>query len=940
MARQVLPIVGYVVGAYFGYPQLGAVVGALVASAIPEDRSAPSLGDLPVQTSLEGQRRAIIHGTSTCTGYILDFGPALETTEYVDSGGGKGSSDSTPTSVVYRSYAIAICEGPIAGLLRVWANDKLVYDMRPNSLMMLESEYWIANKNIFLGTEDQLPSAFLQLNGSGGLANTPTYAGTAYMVVGLENLTDSRGAIPQYRFEVAKATTDVPLPVVGSVTALGGGGGTWRITGSPLDIQNTGPESTDNPMMYMRAITYGTDGELPKRMVVTFSNGQSFDTGWFGNPENASALEDQLVAVDRPDLAGPLQRYANGFVPTPTELADGLTSGSQIIANLISVPCTYSWVSYSMALPGIDNTTGWNVGWKAVDPDEAPEGYTAASIPGVGVAPDGVLFAAEWGPEIAENVGGPTTVDAIVADCCDRAGLSSDSIDVSDITGINVDGMTLQGNFDAASAIDVLRGGYFFDRCEPGEGIVFVRRGAAVAEIITIDDLVEVPDLSRREQVSEVPRKMHLMYQSAVSGYAPVKADSEIRSADMLSVSDTTVQVPMVLNNPDDAAQMVVKMHEVYNADAQGEIKLVLPISKLARLPSNCIALSLRGQVRRLRIDQTELDFLAGRYSWTLRVDRQSAYTSNVTGIPIPEPTLPPSTIAGATALAVMDVSARIESEDDLSVLVAGSGALPGWHGWAYQRSIDDGASYSTVDTYTRAAVMGVLLDDVPPASEFFTDTTNAVRVQLYRDGQVLEDITDRSFLSGGGAFVLMDADGLCEVLQYRDSDAEGGGIFSLATLHRGLLNSGARAHTAGEKFVLMSNGQHVTVPAAWIGQDITNRAVSLGTSPETGTLQSITYVGRSQLEWPVASFALSRSGDNVSGSWVPRHRFGTDVAPVASANFRGYRVTIVGTGTITFDTTAQTFTQDVSSIGGAVTVSVSALNRITGAGPATSGAI
>lgn len=34
MARQVLPIVGFVVGSYFGVPQLGYMIGSLVGNAV------------------------------------------------------------------------------------------------------------------------------------------------------------------------------------------------------------------------------------------------------------------------------------------------------------------------------------------------------------------------------------------------------------------------------------------------------------------------------------------------------------------------------------------------------------------------------------------------------------------------------------------------------------------------------------------------------------------------------------------------------------------------------------------------------------------------------------------------------------------------------------------------------------------------------------------
>src|SRR5690606_16116750 len=113
-----------------------------------------------------------------------------------------GGKPKVKTEHVYRTFAIRICEGPIAGVLRVWEDDKLVYDVRPESPIVAESQAWIANKTIYLGDEEQLPDPVLQAQVSGA-SDTPAYRGTAYIVVDSEDLTDRRGSIPQYRFEVA-----------------------------------------------------------------------------------------------------------------------------------------------------------------------------------------------------------------------------------------------------------------------------------------------------------------------------------------------------------------------------------------------------------------------------------------------------------------------------------------------------------------------------------------------------------------------------------------------------------------------------------------------------------------------------------------------------------------------------------------------------------------
>lgn len=922
MARQVLPIVGAVVGAFFGSPQIGYAIGAVIGAAVdPVVNQGPKIGETGAQTSQEGAPRAIIYGTASCTGNIIAAGPVIKSTEIEDVDGGKGSEKSE-NEHAYRNYAIRICEGPIEAILRIWEDEKLVYDIRPGSLLLAESSKWISNKNVFLGEEDQLPSAFLNLNVP-PLGDHPAHRGTAYIVFGLEDLTDRRGSIPQYRFEVSTGSTTILLEKVPSVSY--GGSGTSLIDGVEIGGDNILPFEFVQPLILLRCDGPPVGSESYKAPIrvqawVADTPGVIIaDSGWLGDASNQGALDAALLAAGYSNLVGPI-----GGTHSEIEI-DGLQPGRSII-----------WRRLACEIPGAGgNATTSQILFDVPSPGAVEEGWTYYGVPGVLLTVDGDAYAASWGPDLVNSPGGGKGLDEIVADIHTRCNMPASKYDVSELDD-EVAGLVLAGDYTGADAISTLRTPYFFDKSEHSKKLHYPKRGAAVVATLTIDDLVEEPDLSKREQPLEFAKKMHLFYQHAASGYAAVKATSLRSSPDARVVGETSLQVPVVLNE-DQAAQTVSKLHKVSWAEAEGEVTLSVPQSFIRLLPSNNIGLSLRGQAKRLRVEKRE--FAAGIINLTLRHDRQSAYTSNLTGVPIPPPTLPPSTIVGDTVLAILDIGSRLDTEDDLHYLAAGTGALPAWYGYALQRSLDGGASYSTVDRFG-SSLMGSLLDAVPASSEHFTDTTNTVRVQLFRDGQTLEDLTELQFLSEQGAFALEKADGSWEVLQYRDADPEGAGVFALTTLHRGLLNSGASAHLAGARFVLLSRAEHIPAQSAWIGQPLTHRAASLGDSPELASPQTAVYLGRSQREWSVASLALSRAGDLVSGDIVPRHRFGTDDAPVASTNFTGFRVSIAGSSTVTFDTLAPSFSYDVSAIGGPVTVSVAALNRITGAGPVTTSTV
>jgi hypothetical protein len=213
--RNILGTVGAVIGAYFGSPQLGWMIGSTIGGAIdPEIIKGPSIGDIAAQTSQEGTPRPITFALSPpmAGNIIASSEPKIvRKSERQGKGGPKVETES-----VYRTYAIGVCEGPITRFVRVWRNGQLVYDIE-SAEMTEEHEIHIFGQTIpvgtqntkflgdarfFLGDWDQEPSPDLET--VFGVGTTPAHRGTAYMVMADEDLTDLRGAIPQYQFQVER----------------------------------------------------------------------------------------------------------------------------------------------------------------------------------------------------------------------------------------------------------------------------------------------------------------------------------------------------------------------------------------------------------------------------------------------------------------------------------------------------------------------------------------------------------------------------------------------------------------------------------------------------------------------------------------------------------------------------------------------------------------
>lgn len=243
---QIGSTVGAVVGSFFGPvgQAIGAAVGGYIGGVIdPTEIFGPRLSDAITQTARDGVPRAYGYGTFPCAGNLIWCSDLRERKK---TEGGKGSTTETTTYTYFRSYAIAVCEGPadgsgIAGYRIIKRNGKVVYDTRTDaeltSLGYSANEIsetraaqakFTENARFYYGISDQEPDPTIQAEK--GVDDVPGYSYTAYMVVTDDDVTELRGAVPQYEFVVS---------VCGTRTDDQGGTGQVLVTGEA--IGGTGP---------------------------------------------------------------------------------------------------------------------------------------------------------------------------------------------------------------------------------------------------------------------------------------------------------------------------------------------------------------------------------------------------------------------------------------------------------------------------------------------------------------------------------------------------------------------------------------------------------------------------------------------------------------------------------------------------------------------------
>ena len=270
MAQLALGVIGAAVGGYFGGPtgaSIGWSIGSAAGGVLFADRTeaaGPRLQDLQTTASSYGIALPAVWGTARIAGNIIWAAPLREqeSTERVGKGGG-GSYYTTYT--YFGSFAVALCEGEIAAISRIWANGKLVYDNRDTAeaSMVAASADFEARMTVYVGDETQLASSVIEaIEGAG---NVPAYRGVAYVVFDDLPLADYGNVLPNLEFEViVDGATEVPVLVrqYANVDADVIPATSARLTGTTILLGHTSDTVTGRTSQLRTVIDSDADTEV------------------------------------------------------------------------------------------------------------------------------------------------------------------------------------------------------------------------------------------------------------------------------------------------------------------------------------------------------------------------------------------------------------------------------------------------------------------------------------------------------------------------------------------------------------------------------------------------------------------------------------------------------------------------------------------------------
>ncbi len=232
-----LGVVGGIVGFAVGGPtgalyglQIGLAVGNIVSPTQLPGTLGPRLSDKRTTTAQLGAPITEVFGTDVVAGTVIWLGDVVEHAE-TEEVGGKGGPEGENTTFSYtQSIAVGLCRGPMSGLLRIWENGKLVYDVREQQpgestddyTMRVSAGVEYANTfTLYLGGEDQLPDPTLELKE--GVGNVPAFRGLMYIVYPDRSLKQEQGQRhPSFKFEVSAVAEAEVFPRIVMVTQVPG----------------------------------------------------------------------------------------------------------------------------------------------------------------------------------------------------------------------------------------------------------------------------------------------------------------------------------------------------------------------------------------------------------------------------------------------------------------------------------------------------------------------------------------------------------------------------------------------------------------------------------------------------------------------------------------------------------------------------------------------
>lgn len=541
---------------------------------------------------------------------------------------------------------------------------------------------------------------------------------------------------------------------------------------------------------------------------------------------------------------------------------------------------------------------------------------------------------------------GAHDVSAVVADVlqdlCERAGLASGEVDVSDVAS-EVHGVRLMPG-TAAGHIENLIGGLGLQSVGTGTQLAFRPIEQTVAAEIDAAELAAGDGERfpiRRVREDQLPRSV------AVNHFDPERdyqAGTQIQQRQAArTVQALTLDSPLALSAAQAFAAADSILYRTWTARTQYG-PFMLKRKYLFLEPGDVVGVTVDGRRHEVRLRSVSIGANGAiqcegeAYDAAVLTGATGGNSGSFAGQALPD--------YGTTTLRLLDVPALTDAEaGQVGYRLAATGSGASWRSGVLEVSVDGGTSWvqaSALPGYTVLGFAGATPLPAPPAhiGAANIDTTSTVQVTLVKG--TLASVSDELLLAGANRCMVGD-----ELLQFGTATLVSGTTYTLSRLLRGRRGTeGAMAgHAADEPFTLLSGAPFVPAAVADLGAARLYRITPTGGDASSSI--SFTLTGASARPFSPVAVAGSRDGGlNLTITWTRRSRIGTELPDSGDIPLdepsEAYQVDIMNGSTvvrtISSSTPTATYTAaqqatDFGSTQPAVTVRVYQIGQLVGRG-------
>lgn len=470
-----------------------------------------------------------------------------------------------------------------------------------------------------------------------------------------------------------------------------------------------------------------------------------------------------------------------------------------------------------------------------------------------------------------------SSLKAIVADLCEKGGLTSSQYDVSRLTAL-VDGYVINTQDSVTRSIELLQLAYFFDAVETDGILHFIPRETQ-SSLITIAEEKLLPlDTGRgsetrsnlsieREYEVNLPQKIDVNYINRLRDFQVGNQHAQR----LVTQARDQQQVNLAIIMSDQQAKHIADVLLFTRWVERQRFRLQLGTEYLYLEPGDVITVAIAGFMHQLRIQTIRMTAI-NRFEIEGVAQDSSVYdihyqggnavidSSNITVNAIPD-----------TELFIVDIPSLPTDPVEQGVIRYGAGGLAqGWRGSVLYRSDDNGTSYQQTEQLNIPAIMGTAITVLANGVQNIFDNSQTVNIVI-RSGS-LSSASTLAVLNGANLALLGE-----ELIQFTTASLVGNYEYQLSGLLRGRFNTESfmSSHIAGERFILLDNRLEKDTPLlATRTQSRLYKAVTVGGTLGATAAESFTWQAKNLQPYSPVHIRGSRdAGGNLLIDWIRRAR-------------------------------------------------------------------